>query len=55
MNIGEILIVILLCLTLLKPKDIEILTKNIITIVKNLNSYFTSIKEILINSVSSKK
>ncbi len=44
MGLWEIVIIIILSITLLKPKDIKILINNIINLITNLNKYFNLIK-----------
>lgn len=45
MGIWELFLIILLCTILLKPKDIKILTKNISTLIINMNKYINLIKK----------
>ena len=52
MGIWELTLIILLSVLLLKPKDIKILTKNISSLIINLNKYIDSIKETIIKAVN---
>lgn len=45
----ELAIILLLCVILLKPKDIEFLIKNIAQIILKLNKYINQIKKDLFN------
>lgn len=47
----EITVIILLCILLLNPNDIKILTKNAINFIININKYLNSIKDGIIKSI----
>lgn len=51
MGLSEIIIILLLCIIFLKPKEIEILSKNISYIIININKYINSTKEHLIKTI----
>jgi len=51
MGVWEFSIIILLCVLLLKPNDIKILTKNLSTLIIHINKYINSIKENIIKSI----
>ncbi|HIH2762924.1 MAG TPA: hypothetical protein ACYCDA_01160 [Candidatus Azoamicus sp.] len=46
---AELTLILLLCVILLKPKDIEFLIKNITQIILKVNKYITQIKKDLFN------
>ncbi|CAB3976425.1 Uncharacterised protein [Candidatus Azoamicus ciliaticola] len=46
---AELAIILLLCVILLKPKDIEFLIKNITQIILKINKYINQIKKDLLN------
>lgn len=51
MGTWEFIIIILLCILLLKPHDIKILTRNVSNIIISTNKYINSIKENIIKSI----
>jgi Sec-independent protein translocase protein TatA len=48
MSLPELLVITILCIILLKPKDIEIITKNILSIITKINKIIHEIKNNLI-------
>ncbi|HIH2762294.1 MAG TPA: hypothetical protein ACYCC7_01100 [Candidatus Azoamicus sp. MARI] len=55
MGIGELTLIIILCILLLKPNEIKILLKNISNLIFNINKYTNSTKEQIIKLIDIEK
>lgn len=51
MSLGEITIIILLCILLLNPNEIKTLLKNISSLILNINKYANATKEQIIKLI----
>lgn len=51
MSLSEIILILLLCILLLKPKDIQNIIKNISTLIININKYINIFKEQIIKTI----